>query len=133
MSQALHEQFLEWTFEQRWYGMHIAQMLCNPLMLLFYIIFVGWILGLMPLPLDVDTINRLIGLFCFVLFTVMLIVLRLSSRLPSRTLRIDRQTITLTDIYHWRTKERRMNASGAKFRAVYHMTPLPVFSHGTVI
>ena len=112
------EQFLEWTFQQRWLGMHIAQMLCDPIMLLFYVISIGWLLGLMPPPPDMD---RIILMLCFVLFIIMLVILRISSRLPSRTLRIDRQTVTLTDKYLWRTpKERRMNISGAKFRTVYH-------------
>jgi len=50
---------------------------------------------------------------------VLLIVLAIWYGRPSRTLHINQQTITLTNANGFGVKERRMNITGAKVRAVY--------------
>jgi len=51
-------------------------------------------------------------------FVLLILVASLSGR-PSRMLRVNRHTITLTNANGFGTRERRMNITGAKVRAVY--------------
>jgi hypothetical protein len=61
-----------------------------------------------------------LAIFCLVALAITLpILLLIWTDPPRRTLRVDRQTITLTDRRPVRTKERQMNAAGMKVSAVY--------------
>ena len=70
------------------------------------------------LPRPPDTVI-FVGIICLIAFVVGLLLLVLLNGLPSRTLRISRQAIILTDINAIRTKERRMDTSGARIRTVH--------------
>ena len=118
------KQFLEWTFHHRLSKMHIAwgigdlflQMIVA-LGLIPPIALLGWVI-----PRPPETVI-MIGVSCFALLLVILIIVCITHLAlygpPTRTLRVDRQMITLTNTTLWRAKERRMDANGAKFYAVH--------------
>jgi len=115
------EQSLEWTFQRRWRKIHAA----HGTVQVAGMHFIGTLIGipalillsvLIPRPPDIVII---IGLCVFALFFLCLLLISFLCELPSRKLRVNRQTITLTDTTFLGVKERRMSMTGAKFRAVY--------------
>jgi len=125
MSQAPHEQFLEWTFQRHWSGMRIALMI-GFVLLMLVAASPKW---LVPLPaLKEPGVYVIFGLLCLVLFFIPIVIHFLFAPPvpPSRTLRIDRQIITLTDIDlcgHFatkaKTKEHRMSVGEVKFSVIH--------------
>jgi len=101
------EQNLEWTFRYRWCD-------CTGHVLHFLVSMIIGVPALMLTTIIPSSFNIII-LFGIVL----LIVLAVWYGRPSRTLHINQQTITLTNASGFGVKERRMNITGAKVRAVY--------------
>ena len=113
------EQFLEWTFEYRMCGMNLIYELFTQLVLYILIgIPIAFFMRSIPVELTlllaVAVVILLVGIILFHL---------LASKRTSRTLRIDRHTVTLADTGKmdlWHPKERRMKIDGAtKFSAVH--------------
>jgi len=102
------EQALEWTFQLRPGGMFILRCFLDQIIIG---VPVGCLIALIAPP---TTVILAIGLFGLAL----LILFALFGKRASRTLRISRQTITLTDAHAFGTKERQMFADGAKFYCV---------------
>ena len=114
MSSSPPEQFLEWTFETRRYGMEIVQILLG-FLFLFGPPLVLWLL------FPSDTLPLVIILSALALLFLLFMRFSFDLKPTSQTLRVDRQTITLTDNRGWwkKIKERRMSVNGAKFHAVH--------------
>ena len=107
-------QFLEWTFL---YGMSDGMFIAY----IFGAVFLQTLIGVLILVI-LDFLCRfvfplyLVLICCFVFITLVWLMLALSNRNgppASRTLRVDRQTITLTDTSVWGPEERRMKVDGA--------------------
>jgi len=113
------EQTLEWTFQHRLCGKMQAAWFVRDLVLLILLSFIP---NLIPFSRIPDAIINT-GLICFTLFLFILILYALLYFLtggrPSRTLRLNRQTIILIDTHAFGVKERRMNVVGAKVRTVH--------------
>ena len=97
-----------------WSGMGVVHFFLN----LFFLILFSFLIDMIPVPFsgggsETKTIIALILLGVFILLVVLLV------ELPKRKLRINQQTITLTNTTVFGTKERRMVAAGAKFSAVH--------------
>jgi hypothetical protein len=112
------EQFLEWTAHLHFSGVHIIHFLGSMLLTVILTPF----FDLIPPPRGEGLSPTNLIIF-IILFGALLIILPLAviawDRMPKPTLRVDQHTITLTDTTTIRTKERRMDATGAKVRAVY--------------
>ena len=135
--------FLQWTFERRFGGTHILLALREMLASLFIVIpllvIFRWAWGLRSVRGKHDLSDFLSNFFhlhpmdshystIFAIFAIVIVLMLLSTLVLTlfaprgslrRTLRIDRQAITLTDTTVWRTIERRMHTDGAKFFAAH--------------
>ena len=112
MSSPPPEQFLEWTFE-RSYRLETVQIL-SWLLLLFSPPLILWLL------LQSDAKLFIVIWVALVLPFFLFMRFYFDFRPTSQTLRIDRQTITLSsNIGALKRKERRMSVNGAKFHAIH--------------
>jgi hypothetical protein len=119
------EQFLEWTAKHHFSGMYVLHFIGSMIFMLILSIPVSLIPS--PFPpgaLYMDGKGPIIVLVVFpALFGVLLIIMCIlptkRNKMPSRTLRVERQSIILTDNTVWKTKERRMDSVGAKICAVH--------------
>jgi len=127
MSSPISEQSLEWTYQfraskyfavdtmERLVFCFAAMLVSIPLMLL-----TGWYPHKVPPSAGLEWIDvRLVWIVFLVLLTGVLWLLGYLDTKSNRKLHVNRQMITLTDTNGFGTKERRMPAAGAKFRAVY--------------
>jgi hypothetical protein len=131
------EQFLEWTYRYRPDKGHavgcqqhfVFTILFTLILLSFVILGVLLIGGDFRLPHP----RELFG-FWYLGFLIVLLILCYLAWLmfekPNRKLRINQQTITLTDTGGiWGPKERRMSTTGAKFQAVHLDSSARIFTN----
>ena len=128
MSQAPHEQFLEWTYKYH-HGRGLAFEFTHRFtgILFCVIVLAAIIIVFLTGPPQADySPNRhtyvRFGIIISLVVVMLICWLVNGSLTPSRKLRINRQMITLTDTGGlWGQKEYRMSTAGAKFSAV-HLT-----------
>jgi hypothetical protein len=111
------EQFLEWTHQHRIGGTEAV------LYLFISVILVPLIL-LIPAPFsrpsELSQIGMLVIILVGVFSIIILVWLIVTGKMPTRTLRINRHTITLTDFTAaFGSKERQMSATGVEVQAVH--------------
>ena len=122
MTSQISEQSLEWTYQRRWKKINAAHgtayVVGSELLGLVVVIPIMILLSMViPRPPDIVII---IGLIVFaVLFLLAISFALLFGGMPSRKLRVNRQTITMSDTTVWGTKEHRMTTAGAKFCGIY--------------
>ena len=118
------EQFLEWTFEYRMCGMNLIYELFTQLVLSILIgIPIAIFMRSIPMESIPMKLRLLLAVVTIILLVGFILFHSLASKRASRTLRIDRHTVTLADTGKmdlWHPKERRMKIDGAtKFSAVH--------------
>jgi len=120
MQPSPHEQFLEWTFRRRLRGMHFVQGCVTLPLQLLLVVPVLILVSLIPdMIADWVVLPLAISVLCVLFFISMFVLLLRPNKMPSRTLRIDWQSIVMTETTIFGTKKRKMDTSGAICSAVH--------------
>jgi hypothetical protein len=120
MNQSPPEQSLEWTYQHRFPGMEMVQCFFFSAVLTLLCFLFPILSPFSPTapfsPMGVVVCFIFVGVFSIIL----LVWLTVTGKMPSRTLRINQHTITLTDTTAaFGAKERQMNTAGARVQAIY--------------